>query len=197
MAAAKPTQQQYLQDLARKAGVTVEQAVNEAFGRPVPIERVTARQASMVITQLRRRLGTATPTPIEDATPKRSIRDRGGIQALLGAGSTVLTAARLRAIHEQGDPRPDDIDADSVWVLDRLVLASRLEREAARQRGAGVNRGGPIEMSTLVNHFGGWDRLAEAFGVTVPTAKAWGTHLPAARAYEAEVKTQGLVKAPR
>ena len=108
-----------------------------------------------------------------------------------------ITAKRLRAIHEEGEPRPDDLDADSAWVLDRLVLASRLEREAARQRGAGVNRGGRIEMSTLVNHFGGWDRLAEVFGVTVPTAKAWGTHLPASRAYEAEVKTQGLVKAPR
>lgn len=192
MATANPNQHRYLEDLARKAGLSTEEAIRQSLGRPVPVEKLTVRQASLLIFQLRGRLG--------EGQGQAAPSDDGGanaIEKLLAPATMPLSAATVRAIHSGRQERPEQVDADTAWILDRLSEADRLERQAARRRGAGLNRGGPIEMAALVKHFGSWDRLAEVFGVTVPTAKAWGAHLPAARAFEAEVKTDGLVRAPR
>lgn len=194
MTQANPQQLDYAKALATRAGLTIERAAHEAFGRDVPLERMSTRQASMLIAKLKGVLGE--PARTGDADPAPAPADTSAISRLLNP-RRIASARQLRAIHAGTAPRPDALDADAAWVLERLALADRLEQEQQRARGEGINGRGPIEMDSLVRHFGDWDRLAETFGVTVPTAKAWGKHLPAARAYEAEVKTGGWVKAPR
>lgn len=204
MTSANPQQREYAKALAARAGLTLEQASLDTFGRPVPPESMTTRQASMLIAKLKTTLGEpakpahATKARLDDHAPVAApaAPKLNGIAKLLSP-ARMAAARQLRAIHEGAEPRPANLDDDAAWLLHRLELAERLEKEKERGRGAGVNGRGPIEMEGLLTHFGNWDRLAEAFGVTVPTAKAWGKHLPAARAYEAEVKTGGWVKAPR
>ena len=43
----------------------------------------------------------------------------------------------------------------------------------------------------------GSHRVATVFEVSVPTAKAWGAHLPARYAFQAEVLSNGRLRAPR
>lgn len=204
MTAANTQQLEYAKALAARAGLTLDRAALDTFGRTVPPEKLTTRQASMLISQLKTALGEPAKAagavkarqddhaPVAAPAPPKP----NGIAKLLSP-SRMAAARQLRAIHEGAEPRPANLDDDAAWLLQRLDLADRLEKEKERGRRAGVNGRGPIEMEGLLTHFGSWDRLAEAFGVTVPTAKAWGKHLPAARAYEAEVKTGGWVKAPR
>jgi len=112
------------------------------------------------------------------------------------------TALVLRKAAESGEPAPAYFDEHARWVLENLKLAIAVRSltshtaAAGGQRG-GVNQGGDIRMSDLLAHFKTWDVLARAFDVTVPTAKAWGEILPSSRSFEAQVKTEGFVTAPR
>lgn len=119
--------------------------------------------------------------------------------------SPYTTAKQLRAYATGEQTPPQDLDEHALWVLDRLhqheraraLLAGEAPPPVAQVPRAGTNGNAPIQMDHLLGFFKSWDRLAEAFRVTVPTAKAWGVLLPESRACEAEVRTNGYVRAPR
>lgn len=115
-----------------------------------------------------------------------------------------VTAKQLRQFATSGDV-PEDLDEDSIWVVERLLQHERARVVLAGEDPAsgharyrrGVNRNNRIELEHLLTYFKSWDNLADAFGVTVPTAKAWGQFLPENRIFEAEVRTNGYVTVPR
>lgn len=138
-----------------------------------------------------------------EAMPKKSAAD-SKVRRLPGGG-TYTTAKHLRDYATGRKAPPLELDEHARWCLDRLLMHEQIRAliagEQPRSKPAapphGVNGQGPITMQQLLDHFKNWDRLAEAFKVTVPTAKAWGTFVPENRVYEAEVKTNGYVRVPR
>lgn len=113
--------------------------------------------------------------------------------------SRYLTARQLRSIDTGSAPVPVELDDDARWVLTRLskfrAIESLIDRRLVPDA-APVNGDQPILVEHVLAYFKDWDHLAEAFGVTVPTAKAWGSTLPLSRAFEAEIKTRGHVRVP-
>lgn len=115
-----------------------------------------------------------------------------------------VTAKQLRQFATSGDV-PADLDEDSIWIVERLLQHERARLVLVGEDPAtgharyrrGVNRNNRIELEHLLAYFKSWDNLADAFGVTVPTAKAWGQFLPENRIFEAEVRTNGYVNVPR
>ena len=185
-------QGKYIMALAKKTGyASAFEACAAVLGRPeagireVPLDTKDARK---VIEFLERKDGASTPP-----TPTR---DTGH--------STHGTAKLLRQYATTGDV-PQDLDEDSVWVVERLLQHERARAVLAGEDPAtgharyrrGVNRNNRIELEHLLTYFKSWDNLADAFGVTVPTAKAWGQFLPENRIFEAEVRTNGYVCVPR
>lgn len=164
-----PKQAKYLAQLCRRAGHASIEAGLIALGRP------EAAEAGLDVTEASAVIGA-----LEDAL-KPSLAPPAGL----------AEACRyLRAQGESKAPLAAELDDDVRWVMERL-------RGSAGRRPQNSNRGKPIAMEALVQHFGGWEGVALAFGVTVSTAKAWGTHLPQARSYEAQVKSDGYFHAPR
>lgn len=114
-------------------------------------------------------------------------------------GARFLTARALRSIDTGSSQAPSELDDDARWVLARLAKFRAIESLVDRRVSSDaspINGDHPILVEHVLGYFKTWDRLAEAFGVTVPTAKAWGATLPLARAFEAEIKTGGHVRVP-
>jgi hypothetical protein len=186
------SQHEYLQALTKKLGYAdIAEAVRaHAEGMVIePGSEPTKQQASAAIAALKIAEGTLPP---EGQAKKRAASgDR--------SKSKFLTARVLRRIAQGEVAPPEELDDDARWVLERLELINRIQALSGNApAGAETPRRptGPIPMSVLVDYFKTWDALADAFGVTVPTAKAWGAHLPASKAHKAEVLTNGFVKAP-
>jgi len=174
----------YAARLAKQAGyASLSEACVKALERPADLlvaDGISVAEASKVIARLQSDAD-ARPRPFK---------------------ATYLTPRQLRRIASGECAPPAELDEDATWILDRLAKAHAIAglfgaADAIQRRQAPVNGDGPIEMQQLLTHYGSWDAIAEAFAVTVSTAKAWGAHLPAARAYEAEIKTDGYVRAPR
>lgn len=164
-----PKQAKYLGQLCRRAGHPSIEAALVALGRPGAVDAgLDVAEASAVIGALEEAL-------------KPSLAPPEGL----------AEACRyLRAVAEAKAAPAVGLDEDASWIIERL-------RSAGGRRLQNVNRGKPILMEALVQHFGGWEGVAMVFGVTVSTAKAWGAHLPHARSYEAQVKSDGYFHAPR
>lgn len=183
MAYGTEKQSEYLKRLAHELGYdTVAKALADLtdFGAA---QELSVEQASQAIEALK--VATGKPAGGDKDKPR------------------FLTARHLRQMALGERAAPGSLDDDALWVLERLRYAVALGALAAsdvsvarRAPADGVNHRGPIEMAQLLEFFGSWDALAEAFGVAVPTARAWGTHLPAPRAFQAEVRTQGHFRAP-
>lgn len=180
----------YIMALAKKAGYpSAFEACATILGRSEADIRgahLDTKDARRVIEFLEPKDG-ATNTPANDS-PHR----------------THGTAKLLRQYATTGDV-PQDLDEDSVWVVERLLQHERARAVLAGEDPAtgharyrrGVNHNNRIELEHLLTYFKSWDNLADAFGVTVPTAKAWGQFLPENRIFEAEVRTNGYVRVPR
>lgn len=166
-------QHSYIESLVKRSGLgSIDEAIGIAFAdRPTTLGKA---EASTLIAALERRVGTAHGEP----------------RPTVASGS----AAQLRKLASSSTPLAKIASLDARWVVDRLRKFDAIEQ--VLNAGKNQNANGPISMDLLVAYFNGWDKLAEAFDVTVPTAKAWGTHLPASRAFEAQIKTGGLVYAP-
>lgn len=163
----------YIEDLVKRAGLeSTADAIALVFPEtPAVLGRT---EASRLIAALEKRVG----SPTRDTS----------------SPSTHTSAKQIRKLAMGTTPLDKIQSPDARWIVDRLRKFAAIENVLAA--GKNQNVGGPIAMDLLVSYFQGWDRLAEAFDVTVPTAKAWGSHLPASRAYEAQIKTGGFVHAP-
>jgi len=207
MSAPKPAtsrQVEYLTRLAAQAGfVSPESACQDILQRTVVLPSPDGQQqagqgAGFEVLSLQDARSVLTALELR-VQPKKTDAPAGH-DATAGMP---LSAADLKAIASGALDRPEHLDEDSRWVLDRLVMAVKLlqcipsDMLGGRAVEKGVNGNGPILMEHLLQYFGNWDRLAEAFGVTVPTAKAWGSRVPESRCFEAEVKTRGHVRVPR
>jgi hypothetical protein len=153
---------------------------------PAPAADPDMPQASMLISALEAKV----KPPAGDASA-----------AAPRSGARYLTARHLRQIDTGTAEPPAELDDDARWVLSRLARWRAVEsiadsRSAHAPAPAAVNGEQPIQMDQLLAYFKSWDALAEAFGVSVPTAKAWGTYLPVPRGFEAEIKTRGHVRVP-
>lgn len=165
--------------LKRLPGANALDVVREVLGEIPSGNAVSIADASKVIGHLEQKLGVA-----------------GRARRGAAPGGKRLTSYELRRIAQNQAPWPDQLDEDSRWILEALEKMD-LITELVTGDVRGKNRGGPMLMSDLVEHFGSWDHLAAAFNVTTPSAKAWGEALPANRMYEAEVKTNRRFRAPR
>jgi hypothetical protein len=164
-----PKQAKYLAQLCRRAGHASIEAGLIALGRAAAVEAgLDVTEASSMIGALEEALKPA-------LAPPAGLADACQYLQSLAESKTALA-------HEL----PDEVR----WVIERL-------RSGVSRRPHNVNRGKPIAMEALVQHFGGWEGVASTFGVTVSTAKAWGAHLPHARSFEAQVKSDGFFHAPR
>lgn len=172
----------YASRLARDAGYdSLEAACSEMLGvseETLLTDGVDVTGASRVISGLQQQLGIE-----RDEKPSKP-------------KTRHLDARAMRWIAEGKTSAPQNLSDDEEWVLDALgryqAIATLFSHEAQ-----GVNGDGPITTEQLLRYFGNWEKLAEAFEVTVSTAKSWGTHLPPVRKYEAQILTGGYVKAPR
>lgn len=182
-------QHDYIAKLAKTAGyASIHEACAAVLGVDVASigdKALTSGEAHRVIEALKQ--------PRDDKPVAASDADT--------AKRRFLTARHLRLITTGEMAAPATLDDDAKWVLDRLARDRRVAKafgdtDTCRTTTAGVNGSGPILLEHLLGYFKTWDALAEAFGVTVPSAKAWGTQLPASRIYEAEVKTNGYVRVP-
>lgn len=110
------------------------------------------------------------------------------------------TPGQLRQWAEAGE-LPSGLDEDSKVIVESLQQLSRIKgilSVGETQRvSKGVNGNSPIEVAHLLQFYGSWDTLADAFGITVATVKSWGRFVPENRVYEAEVRTNGYVRVPR
>lgn len=186
-------QRSYLDSLARRAGYEDAAAackfiLTAAGMKWTGLDALSLQDARYVITELEHDAPAS-----EGALP--SAQDAAGIAS--------LSACDLRAIAMGAMDRPHGLDSDARWVLERLQFAQHVLAHVPSDHplrpppSRGVNGDEPMLMEHLLAYFKTWDRLADAFRVTVPTAKAWGTLVPDARMYEAEVKTGGYVRVPR
>jgi hypothetical protein len=191
--AGTPNQHGYIERLASERGFSTPiAACMQVLGRDVcallatPPDTLEARK---VIEAL-------------EAMPKKAAGEK--LRRVPGA-SPYTTAKQLRDYATGKKAPPLELDEHARWCLDRLLMHEQIRAiltgEQPRARPAtppqGVNGQGPITMQHLLDHFKTWDRVADAFKVTVPTAKAWGALVPENRVYEAEVKTNGYVRVPR
>lgn len=192
--AGTPNQHGYIERLALERGFsTAIAACIEILGRDVcdllasPPDTLAARK---VIEAL-------------EGMPKKAAPD--GKVRRIGPAGQYTTAKQLRDYATGKKAPPLEIDEHARWCLDRLLMQEQIRAIVAGEQPKaravtpplGVNGQGPISIQHLLDHFKSWDRLADAFKVTVPTAKAWGTLVPENRVYEAEVKTNGYVRVPR
>lgn len=163
----------YIESLVKRSGLcSIDEAIGIAFAeRPAKLGKA---EASTIIAALERRVGPA----------------KGEPRPPVASGS----ATQLRRLASSSTPLTKIESPDARWIVDRLRKFDAIEQ--VLNAGKNQNANGPISMDLLVAYFNGWDKLAEAFDVAVPTAKAWGTHLPASRAFEAQIKTGGFVHAP-
>lgn len=166
-----PKQNAYIRGLAEEAGFErLADAIAPILGVAVDgltDRQFTATEASQVITELQKRVGTPKPK--------------------------VLTARHLRRISLNEDPRPESLDDDAIWVLSRLERLQSIERLAL---GAGINGDGPILVEHLLQYFQSLEAIALAFKLSVQTIRGWGANVPQAHAHRAEVLTRGFVRAP-
>ncbi len=181
-------QQTLLQKLVGKAGfASWRDAWSGALpDYPAPVAEPDMPQASLLISALEAKIKPA-PGEAPAAAPR--------------SGARYLTARHLRQIDSGTAEAPTELDDDARWVLSRLARWRAVEsiadsRSVHAPAPPAVNGEQPIQMDQLLAYFKSWDALAEAFGVSVPTAKAWGTNLPLPRGFEAEIKTRGYVRVP-
>lgn len=114
-----------------------------------------------------------------------------------GTRQQYATARQLRRMAEGETDIPDTLDADAVWVLERLAALKAVQGLLGEPRAKPpVNGEGPILVKHLVDHFGSVELVAQAFSLSAATVKAWGTAVPNNRWYEAQVRTGGKVCVP-
>ncbi len=163
----------FIEQLAGALGFADVAAALTSLGMAAPL---TVKEASQAIDRLKAKL------PAQEEHGRRKF----------------LTARHLLLIDRGEMSAPDDLDTDAATVLQRLAKLREVERvlQMPAQWG-GANRGGPILVEHLVQHFGSLESVAAAFGVSLSTVKGWGAVLPEQKSYEAEVKTRGWVCAAR
>lgn len=177
------SQANYINGLAKQLGYPSPEEAVRAVGGVVPL---TAQSASKVIASL-----------------KLKVAERGDGNARSGKEGEAprrryLTARNLLQIDAGSVSVPDDLDEDAAEVLQRLAKLREVERViGAPAQWGGVNAGGPILVEHLVRYFGSIEAVALQFGVGADTVRNWGTNIPQARAFEAQVRTNGHVCAPR
>lgn len=178
-------QANYIQGLAKQLGYASPAEAVRDVGGVMPL---TAQSASKVIESLK---------------VKVKVEERGDGSARSGKEREVprrryLTARNLLQIDVGSASVPDDLDEDAAEVLQRLAKLREIERViGAPAPWGGVNAGGPILVEHLVRYFGSIEAVALQFGVGADTVRNWGTNIPQARAFEAQVRTNGHVCAPR
>lgn len=176
-------QANYIQLLSKQLGYdNPADAVKHAGGN-LPLTSLTA---SKVIEFLKQKI------PDRNDGSSRASKDAGP------AKRRYLTARNLLQIDAGTAPMPDEIGEDAAEVLQRLAKLREVERViGAPAQWAGVNAGGPIQVEQLVSFFGSIEAVALQFGVGADTVRGWGKNVPPARAFEAQVRTNGHVCAPR
>lgn len=176
-------QANYIHVLAKQLGYTSPAEAARDVGGVLPL---TAQSASKVIEALKLKVaargdGSARSGKEGEAPRRRYLTARNLLQ--IDAGSVTV---------------PDDLDEDAAEVLQRLAKLREVERViGAPAQWGGVNAGGPILVEHLVRYFGSIEAVAVQFGVGADTVRNWGTNIPQARAFEAQVRTNGHVCAPR
>jgi len=199
--AGSPRQHEFIADLATRHGhESALGACEKVLGR----DRASLLKTPPTTTEARKVIDTLS---VKDTDPKPSSNSStpapGRASTKAGFGH-YTTAKQLREFATGAKSVPSELDEHARWVLERLqqherarALLAGEELPAATAVPRGVNGNQPITLEHLLEYYKNWDRLADAFRVTVPTAKAWGALLPESRTYEAEVKTMGYVRVPR
>lgn len=176
-------QANYIQLLSKQLGFDSPADAVKHAGCNLPL---TSQTASKVIESLKQKLAERNDGKVrapKDAEP---------------AKRRYLTARNLLQIATGAAPMPEEIDEDAAEVLQRLAKLGEVERVlGAPAQWAGVNAGGPIQVEQLVRYFGSIEAVALQFGVGADTVRGWGKNVPPARAFEAQVRTNGHVCAPR
>lgn len=176
-------QANYIHGLAKQLGYPSPVEAVRDVGGVLPL---TAQSASKVIESLKLKVAERSDGSARSGKEGEAPRRR------------YLTARNLLQIDAGSVSVPDDLDEDAAEVLQRLAKLREVERViGAPAPWGGVNAGGPILVEHLVRYFGSIEAVALQFGVGADTVRNWGTNIPQARAFEAQVRTNGHVCAPR
>lgn len=205
-------QSKFAASLARELGLAgLRGAIADATGTAPPEGQplnLSTTEASAVITVLKGKF--------EKKYPGRRLKSGKGRGSAQDAPTPVgeSPAAQVPGAQQirrwaQGTESyvESSLDPDTRWVLDRLArydavlqatkAADVLKSSEASSAVKGINDSDPILVEHLGSFFGSEEEAAKAMGVSVSTFRAWGTYVPPQRAWQAEVLTDGYVRAPR
>lgn len=205
-------QSRFAADLARELGLAgLRAAIAEATGTAPPEGQplnLSTTEASAVITVLKDRF--------EKKYPGRRLKggkSRGSAQdapppTVEPTAAQVSNAQQIRRWAQGTESYVESsLDPDTRWVLERLArydavlhatkVADVLKPSEAGSMVKGINGSDPILVEHLGSFFGSEEEAAKAMGVSASTFRAWGTYVPPQRAWQAEVLTDGYVRAPR
>lgn len=194
-------QSDYIKALALKAGFATPL---DACGSVLGMEATTLLQSPPDTTQARKVIDALKGMVDSKKSAPDTKPEQAAHQPPSNEASRDTTPSKLRA-HAAAREIPSGLDSDSTFIIKALIQhevvravmsGEQLTLPRPRSNG-GANGNKRIEMDHLLKFFRNWDELADAFGVTVPTAKAWGTYVPDSRVFEAEVRTNGYVRVPR
>jgi len=208
-------QREYALTLATELGMPdLRAAYAEVMGKPLdeaePLN-LSTQEASTVITGLVARYDTRFPGRRKMRSKKRD--DPGSevasnrVAPQSGSDGLALASHQLRRWAQGLDTYVEStLDPDTHWILTRLVqfecvLAATHATQVLKTKAGelrAVNGNEPIKVSHLLDYFNGSEEeAAKAMDVSVTTLRGWGTYVPPLRSWQAEVVTNGRVRAPR
>lgn len=206
-------QREYALTLATELGLAgLRAAYTTVTGKPLADDaplNVSTQAASEVITALIARYDERFPGRRKKKPSKstdQSSSDEVEPGGVVSESGTALASHQLRRWAQGLDTYVEStLDPDTHWVLTRLaqfeaVLAATHATNVLKQPGAlrAVNGNEPIRVDQVLDYFNGSEEeAAKAMDVSVTTLRGWGTYVPPLRSWQAEVMTNGRVRAPR